>query len=392
MTTSHEAGPFVVFGITTSLPTPDYNPDIGTSLFWAGAGTLDQRPNTYWCYAPGNNSYQGWLGVDRIFSLNYVPSALATNNLAASQTPTTAVTLALVTASAAGATISASVVNALTGASVGGLLLIDGLTAAATGSITGSVFFAASGASGTFTVGSVLSGTGVTTNTTIIGMSGHAGTTGAGGVGTYIVTPAQSVTSQVVVSGVAGINGVPLIPGNIQVVSPMPGSPLGISGSKTYNPQCMVGRNVRITTASGDTAVYTVRGYDIYGFPMTEAITAAGATTVSGKKAFKYVASVTPVGTVGATAAIGTGDVYGFPLFSLTFQDVSILWSATVVTSNTGYLAGDLTNPATTTTGDTRGTYAIQTASNNAARLSIWQGPQPQAITSISGLFGTTQT
>ena len=41
-------------------------------------------------------------------------------------------------------------------------------------------------------------------------------------------------------------------------------------------------------------------GYDIYGFPMSEAITANGASTVSGKKAFKYIQSVTPVGTVGA--------------------------------------------------------------------------------------------
>ena len=68
MTTSHRAGPDVVFGQTTQGPTPDYNPDIGTSLFFGSTGTLDQRG--YWAYQPGNLSYQGWLGSDNILTLN----------------------------------------------------------------------------------------------------------------------------------------------------------------------------------------------------------------------------------------------------------------------------------------------------------------------------------
>jgi hypothetical protein len=392
MTTTHEAGPLVVFGQAYSSGAPEYNPDRGTSLFWAGAGLLDQRVDTYWQYRPGMQSYQGWLGAGDVFSLSFVPTTLASASIAALQAPTNGSVLTLVTASSAGGTvISAAVVNATTGVSVGGLLLLDALTASATGSITGNVFYAASVANGTFTVGSVLSGTGVTTNTTIIGMAGHGGSTGGGTTGTYIVTPAQTVSAQVTVTGIAGINGVPLVPGSLDVVSPLAGSALGIPGSKLYNPVAMLARNVRITTSSGDSAVYTVRGYDIYGYSMSEAITANGATTVSGKKAFKYVASVTPVGTVGALTSIGTGDVFGFPLASLQFGDVNINWSAALIVASTGYTAGDW-SVATTTTGDTRGTYAVQSASDGSKRLVVYQFPMPTNAVSQNGTFGVTQT
>jgi hypothetical protein len=395
MTTTHEAGPFVVFGQTTQGPTPDYNPDGGgPSLLFASAGLLDQRG--YWSYQPGNLNFQGWNGAGDIFTINFVPAALATGNLANLATPTTAVALQLVTAAAtAGVTIGASIRNAATQAVVSNLLVLDALTAAATGSITANVFTAASGATGTFTVGSVLSSTGgntnVVLNTTIIGLL-----TGEGGTGTYLVTPSQAVTAQVTISGATNINGVPLVPaapGNITGVQ-TGGALQGVSGPLLYNPLCMVGRNIRITTQSGDTAVYTVRGFDVYGFPMTEAITANGATTVSGKKAFKYVQSVTPVGTVGAGASVGTGDVYGFPLFSLTFQDVNMSWGTNtntgLITSNVGYTAGDTTNPQTSTNGDPRGTYAVQSASNGTQRFTVWQAPAPTNIITTVGTYGVT--
>ena len=170
----------------------------------------------------------------------------------------------------------------------------------------------------------------------------------------------------------------------------------GSSGTiQLYDPTKSISRNVRITTAAGDSAVYTVAGYDIYGYPMTEAITASGATTVSGKKAFKYILSVTPVGTVGATASVGTGDVYGFPIYSATFligadADVAISWAGAAITATTGYTAG-VTTTASATTGDVRGTYATQSASNNTNRLIVTQSPAVANIASATGLFGVTQ-
>jgi hypothetical protein len=91
MTTTHEAGPHVVFGQASTSGTPEYNPDAGASLFFAGGGILDQRADTYWQYRPGGQSYQGWLGLGDIFSLSFVPTTLASANIAALQTPTTAV-------------------------------------------------------------------------------------------------------------------------------------------------------------------------------------------------------------------------------------------------------------------------------------------------------------
>lgn len=162
-----------------------------------------------------------------------------------------------------------------------------------------------------------------------------------------------------------------------------------------WDPTKALSRNVTITTASGDTAVYTVLGYDIYGYPMTEAITANGASTVSGKKAFKYVASVTPVGTIGATITVGIGDVFGFPIYSATFvagaqADISISWNAAVITASTGYTAGVTTTPSATT-GDVRGTYAVQSASDATKRLVVTQSPAVANMGSIAGLFGATQ-
>ena len=171
----------------------------------------------------------------------------------------------------------------------------------------------------------------------------------------------------------------------------------GAAGTiQLWDPTKALSRCVTITTAAGDTAVYTVRGYDIYGYPMTASVTAAGATTVATTKAFKYVASVTPVGTVGATATVGTADVFGFPIYTQTFiigteVDVWISWNGATIAATTGYLAGVTTNPATATTGDVRGTYAVQTASDGTKRLVINQSPSVVNIATVTGLFGVTQ-
>lgn len=65
-------------------------------------------------------------------------------------------------------------------------------TGSATGTITGNVFTAVSGLSGTFVPGAILTGTGVATGTMILAQTGGT----AGGIGTYTVSiPEQSVAS-----------------------------------------------------------------------------------------------------------------------------------------------------------------------------------------------------
>ena len=165
-----------------------------------------------------------------------------------------------------------------------------------------------------------------------------------------------------------------------------------------WDPTKALSRNVRITTNGDETgATFVVRGYDIYGFAMSETITGVSSAVASGKKAFKYIASITPAGTLsGSNVTVGTGDVFGFPIRSDTFVlgcdvDVSISWNAAVIAATTGYTAAVTTSPATTTTGDVRGTYAVQSASDATKRLVFTQSPSLANIASITGLFGVTQ-
>lgn len=83
-----------------------------------------------------------------------------------------------------------------------------------------------------------------------------------------------------------------------------------------YNPAFSISRCLVITTTADDTGgSYTIKGYDIYGFPMTQTVTGVNNTTVNTTKAFKYIASVTPNGTINSTTvSVGTTDIYGMPL------------------------------------------------------------------------------
>lgn len=162
-----------------------------------------------------------------------------------------------------------------------------------------------------------------------------------------------------------------------------------------YDPSSMLGRNVTVTGVSGGAGgAFTVVGYDIYGEPMTETITAtAGATSVSGKKAFKFIVSITPAFSDAHTYAFATGDVFGLPILAASFFDTSISWAATAITASTGFTAAVTTTPSATT-GDVRGTYAVQSASDGSKRLIVTQYPSLTSMSSLgltSGLFGKVQ-
>lgn len=162
---------------------------------------------------------------------------------------------------------------------------------------------------------------------------------------------------------------------------------------QVWNPATGIARNVRITSGGNDTGItFTVIGYDIYGYPMTETITGASAGVASGKKAFKYISSVTHTGSVASTMSIGTGDVFGFGLKVSDFFYADIFWNGALITATTGFLAADATSPATATTGDVRGTYAVQSASDGTKKLQIIVTPSVANLNAgTTGLFGVTQ-
>ena len=233
-----------------------------------------------------------------------------------------------------------------------------------------------------FFPGMVLSGTSVVTGTTITSFG-----TGTGGVGTYNISTPPS----------AAISG-----GTITGIATGPVNSVAYGDSKTvnlWNPSTLLARAVSVVSTTAQVvSTFTVRGFDIYGFPMTEVITLSGtvAGTTAGKKAFKYILSVTPNTTDGTnTYAIATTDIIGFPLRSDTFQvgaesDISIMSNNAAVASATGYTAAVLTTP-TSATGDVRGTFALQTPSNGTLRLIFTQTPPLAALGSIPGMFGNTQ-
>lgn len=181
-----------------------------------------------------------------------------------------------------------------------------------------------------------------------------------------------------------------------RVIDGLPGySAFGQSlALQAFDSNTLIARAVSLTgVASGTGGAVTVRGYDIYGQPMAETITmTAGAATTNGKKAFKFVTSITPGFTDTHTISAGTADIYGLPLKANTYGFVSTTFNNLPVTAP-GFVVADVTTPATATTGDVRGT--ITATSNGTNRLQVMQGVSiPDLLTLApgvyTGLYGVT--
>lgn len=134
------------------------------------------------------------------------------------------------------------------------------------------------------------------------------------------------------------------------------------------------------TTAS----TVTVKGLDIYGAPMSEVQTGSAFT---GKKAFSVVLSITSSAAVTA-ATFGFGPVLGLPFRVSSGDFESPMLNDLAETAGT-FAPPDLTDPATTSTGDVRGTYSCAGALNGAKFLGIiLKVTDP---TTTVGAFGVTQ-
>jgi len=130
-----------------------------------------------------------------------------------------------------------------------------------------------------------------------------------------------------------------------------------------------VPRNVVVDAAGAATAVLTITGTDVYGIPMSEAITLNGTTAVAGKKAFKTITRVA-ASAAATDIFVGTGDVFGLPIDANSRNYVLTAWNGAFVTTGT-FVAADAT-AATTTTGDVRGTFAPADAADGTKRLTLW--------------------
>lgn len=200
------------------------NPETGPSLSHDGMAYLDPRgPYTY---IPGQNFGKKIYGVlqSHYCAIDQVVATATVNNIAAAQTATAGTALTLRSANTTGITASVSIVRADTGATVTGLLAVD----------------------------SAMSG---------------------------------------VLFGTAGTINI-------------------------WNPNVSIARCITVTSSADDaTGTYTIAGFDLYGYPLTQALTGGSTATVTSTKAFKYIASVTPSGTVNSTGVtVGTADTVGLPL------------------------------------------------------------------------------
>ena len=187
-------------------------------------------------------------------------------------------------------------------------------------------------------------------------------------LGTNLVindAPGQTVTGAQIGNanpqwGVGGVNSVVAWPFR-------PGSRFASSQMAVNDPTQGITRGLSVTSNNvGDTG-YSVKitSYDIDGVPMTETIAVAANTVAYGKKAHKYIVSVALLksggGTLVGTVSVGTSDVYGLNIRSDFWEYMNFYVSSNFLSINTGFTAADYTLPATSTTGDVRGTIQIGT-------------------------------
>lgn len=129
-----------------------------------------------------------------------------------------------------------------------------------------------------------------------------------------------------------------------------------------------VPRNV--VAAWTGTAVLTVTGKDQYGQTVVER--SASGTSLTGKKAFKSITSITTSADV-TGLTVGTGTVLGLPVYLPTagYVHAELQDGATVGSAGT-FAAGLAANTASTaTTADVRGTYAPNAAPDGSKAFSL---------------------
>lgn len=377
------SGPVVITGNTN--PNQNFEPDQGPSVEFQGGAVLDPR---YVGMALGLALGQPGYKINALYALQYfvmmdgVPQALSNTRIAAAQATVAATPMTLVTAQGTGVSPNIPIIpfgSSYAAANVvtPKLTLDFGFTTGTTVATSKNVTIPA-GAFKFFYAGQkiIISGAGSSATTPLF-TSVASTPTGT----TLVVNDAagQSVSNAQI--GTADNTGIAAWPwanaGAIALADPY---------------QC-IARAVSITGNAGSTAqTFTVSGYDIWGNVQTEGIAfAGGAATTNGKKAFKYIQSVTPASTdAGHTLSVGTTDIFGFTLRSDFWEYMNVYYNGAFITASTGWVVADTTSPATATTGDTRGTYAVQSASDGTKRLALFMSMPMNNMINATNLSYTT--
>ncbi len=177
---------------------------------------------------------------------------------------------------------------------------------------------------------------------------------------------------------------------------------------RVHNARELLARCLSVTaaTATGGTTTVLCSGFDVWGVPMTELLTASGTTTVYGKKGFKYLTTAVSQATGIANYTLGIGDVFSLPIRADLVDQTIVRAGGTTATNAVGFTAA-VTTAATNTTGDVRGTIQMSAlgggtgitssaTTNNVLRLTVVQMPNMNSLVTanpnnLPPLFGTTQ-
>lgn len=294
------------------------------------------------------------------------------------------------------------------------------------GSVTGTVMTVTSMLSGEpIVVGQFVSGTGITAGSYITAFG-----TGSGGVGTYTLNASSSATGAITIFaagnsylsdpspmslGVGPLGRVyvwdqicqTLVANNIAVTqTPAAAGNLTLTAGTSVKSvvrsdgstviQLDVPRAVSVTqVTAGTSRNFTVSGYDYYNQPMSELIVSTTGSAVNGKKAFYQISSVSVSGATTTAVTVGTTDIIGIPVRVVDAGYIVSIGFGNTLARDTGtFVAADTTNPATTTTGDVRGTYVPSAANNGTKRIVMSIAMQGIAVgpqSTRTGALGVTQ-
>ena len=212
----------------------------------------------------------------------------------------------------------------------------------------------------------------------------------------YACAPAPAANNQIALNQI--VNN-----GTFTLTAGSGASLVTIQGSQYIDLGCARTLQVNSPNASGAAVAIVVNGLEETvlsdgslgaGQPMSESITSpAGVGVTNGRKAFRYISSPNGIRTSGNTVSgvsIGTRDVFGMPLAVLDGGEVFLAWNGVPITVSTGLTLADTTSPATTTTGDVRGTWGPPPSPATGTRR-LYAYIYARNPDTAQGVYGVTQ-
>lgn len=374
---SASSGPLLIYGKARALmgalggPVPDSNQDAGPSGLGQGFGYPDQRLLYQDEQVSGRTGVLAMLLAQAaIQSANVIPAAFGTATIAALANAVSGTAMTVVgtntIAAAKGIPIAPFSQGWQAQPVVNAALVLDFGFAFATGTLNSVTWTVADSTQWPIGMPIVIAGAGGAVGTPLL--TWVAGQTDA----THITT--QDACLRAVTAAPVGAGNLWMPREGFSTLEPTGHVPFIASGVGAFlDPSQALARCVSVTggtAATGNAAGILVSGWDVYWQPMSELIVApAAASTNFGKKAFKAIASAVPQFSEAHPYSIGTGDTFGFAFRCNAWEDTTICWAGALNAANTGFVAADNTSPATTTTGDVRGTIQVSGQGNGGGGI-----------------------